>query len=394
MRLPLAALVVITCAFSCADFDLQERIEDLRVIGIATEPAEVKYSAAHILAGPQTRPPGLPVTSVDVDYEVLAFEPRGGTLEVSAQFCPSGTCTNFDDDAFADAQPAVIRNEVRDAFGRNEVELELEPLAAQGGRLPGLNFTLPLSPGAIDALIPKAGGQPLPQFFPALPRVGVSVNNLDVEPFLEDGTRAVNREIAFKRLPVGLDFADPLLSDDIKSAFGDAFGVTFCEEPINSESFLEGPAPCFDPQPANLNPTLLGFQLLPEDAELPEDGIIEDAEVDLAPRGARLSVPRGGTVVVNPVFAAGVSQPYQIVRFLIEESVLEVENRFEDIVVTWYSTRGTIGQTVRQLQTGDTLGQVWNLSQTADPGDEDVLVAVARDQRGGTSFGIITVEYR
>ena len=237
---------------------------------------------------------------------------------------------------------------------------------------------MPLKAGAIDALIPKAGGQPLPQFFPALPRVGVSVTNLDVEPFLEDGTRAVNREVAFKRIPVGLDFADPLLSDDIKNAFGEAFGVTFCEEPISDESFVEGPAPCFDPQPANLNPSFLGFQLLPETAELPQDGLIEDVEVDLAPRGARLSVSSGGTLVVNPVFALGTSQRYQIVRFLIEESTLIVENRFEDIVVTWYATRGTIGQPVRQLQTGDTFGQVWNLPQTATSGEEDVLVAVAR----------------
>ena len=98
------------------------------MIGIATEPAEVQYSAAHILAGPETRPPGLPVTAVDVQYEVLAFEPRGGTLSVDTQFCPSGTCNGFDADAFANGQPAVIRDEVLDAFGRNEVELELEPL--------------------------------------------------------------------------------------------------------------------------------------------------------------------------------------------------------------------------------------------------------------------------
>jgi hypothetical protein len=398
MRRLLLPLLLLATAAGCADFDLQERIEDLRILGVRAEPAEVQYAAAHVLFGPEQRPPVFPTTNLDIDVEVLAFDPRGGPIDARVQLCPqgNGACETFDNEAFADRQPESTHGDVEAAFEPFEHDVVLDLDADASGRIPGLRFNLPLRAGAIDALIPDNRGQPIPQFFPLNPRIGMTIVNESIPPLEEDGDRAVFREIAFKRVPVGLNFGDPTLPPEVRGIFGQILGVEFCAEPIPEEDYVDGElAECFDPRPANQNPDFIGLQIVPEGEAFPE-GLLEDEPLDLAPRGARLSVAAGATLSVNPVFAAGVRERYQVMKFLVEESTLEIENRLEDLVVTWYSTRGDLADPQRDLLFERHLGQTWTFPDPAvvEPGDEDTLVGVVRDQRGGTSFTTLTVVYR
>ena len=49
---------------------------------------------------------------------------------------------------------------------------------------------------------------------------------------------------------------------------------------------------------------------------------------------------------------------------------------------------------VTAVQFNTKLGVVWQLPVDAEPGERDSLYLVILDQRGGTSFGQITVQYR
>src|SRR5947209_1333909 len=73
------AACTIAVATACTNFDREDQIKDLRVLGAATTPAEIYYDA--------TVPGGAPFTPVEVSLDVFAFDPRGGTAKTSVDLC-------------------------------------------------------------------------------------------------------------------------------------------------------------------------------------------------------------------------------------------------------------------------------------------------------------------
>lgn len=391
----LSLLPALFVGSACADFDREDRIEDLRVLAVRTEPAEVLYHPIYGLLPPDQRPPPpfFSAPSYDVDVEVYAYDPRGGRIITSTQLCPAsaGACLNFDPASVLANEPASAAEELLAVHEPRISEVDLEP-ARDGpdptGRIPSLSYRFTLTPAVIDSIVPNtASGQPVPSFFAELPRIAVDVQNLDVDE--------VARESAYKRLPVQIDVAHPDLSPDFRRSFEQILGVRYCESVIPDDEFEEGRTDCVEPRGPNQNPNLLGFDLDREDElrSLEDEGIRFATSSDLG-RSSLLRVPRGGRVHLTPVFPPGDREHYQIISFDVDSQTLFAENRWEDYVVSWYTTRGDVSDPLTELQFGGRLGVTWQLPRNVESGERDTIVAVVRDQRGGTTVGQVVVEYR
>jgi hypothetical protein len=398
-RLIAAALVTaaVMPAAGCVDFDLEERIEDTRVLAVRHEPAEIMFSPLYLLPANQRPPFPLPTTTVQT--EVFAYDPRGGRVSVTTQLCPEGSdssCRLYDKDFDTDFARLVepAKSEVAALLEPQTIEVDVDDGSA-AGRI-GTTLSTDITPGVIDFFQPKnADGENVPSIFPLLPRFAVEVENKTQRT---DGAE-VFKERAFKRLPLALDLADPALGPDFTRSLADGLGVTICDGPVPgpdvvADADFEGEAECLHPRGANVNPGLLGFRLEATDVEddLPQ-GYVE-GEPDLGLQSL-LRVSPGGRVAITPVWAPGSAERYQIISFDIETSELIVVNRVEDLACTWYSTRGNLSGTLTSLQFNDErLGVVWQLPTDAVSGERDSLVLVVLDQRGGTSVAELHVVYR
>lgn len=395
-------MALLVFAASCTDFDVEQLIEDTRVIAVRSEPAEVFFSPLFLTPAAQ-RPP-LPLPTVEVHVEVFAFDPRGGRSSLSRQLCPElpgdSTCRLYDAEVDLLDEPETARPIVRELVTpvaeENEISLEASPL----GRIEPATFTWRFTPEVIDFVIADDdNGNPIPSIFPFLPRVVVDAKNLDVaekNAALSDGEEpAVERERAFKRIPVSLDITSPDLPPDVAADFARGLGFELCDEPISPEVHdLEQRATCLQRRVPNQNPSLRGFFLEGDPNELSEGALTtDDVPPDLG-LGSLVRVSPGSVLAVSPVFEPEPAERYQVLSFDIEASRVVLLNRVEDLACTWYSTRGSVSDGQTALQFGKGLGITWSLPSNAKAGERDTLLLVVLDQRGGTSLAEITVVYR
>lgn len=392
-------------ASGCTDFDRRDRIEDLRVLAIRTEPAEILYSPFFLTPAAQ-RPPVLPLPTVDVDVEVFAFDPRGGRTSLSRQLCPEGadsSCRLYDAELDLAGEPVAARDELRALLEPVVVEDEVTEEELPLGRIEPSSFTWSFTPEVIDFFIPDASdGNPIPSIFPLLPRVVVEARNLDIAAANEALGEGVPREDlqveeerAFKRIPVSLDLTSPDLPPDVAADFARGLGFELCEEPIPPSVHDEqGKATCLAPRVPNENPALVGFFLEADGEDLATGYLTTDVTAPDLGLGSLLRASPGDVVTVTPVFEPEPAERYQVVSFEVEASRIVLLNRVEDLSCDWYTTRGSVSRTRTALQFVEELGVSWQLPSGAQPGERDSLVLVVLDQRGGTSVAEITVEYR
>lgn len=387
----------------CTEFEREDRIEDMRVLAVRTEPAEILYSPL-FLTPPAQRPP-FPLPTVEVDVEVFAFDPRGGRTALSRQLCPSdggdATCRLYDLEADLAREPEAARAELAALLTPVVEEGVIEDDALPLGRVEPSRFSMRLTPAAIDFFIPDdSDGNPVPSVFPLLPRVVVEARNLDATARNEaaglDGiTGEVEAERAFKRIPVSLDLTSPDLPPDVAADFARVLGFELCSAPIPPEEHdLQGRAECLARRVPNANPPLRGFFLEADPAELSPGTLLEtDVPPDLG-LGSLVRVDRGATLAVTPVFGPDPAERYQVVSFDIAASQVILLNRVEDLACQWSSTRGSVSAADTALQFGDGLGISWQLPFDVETGERDSLILVVLDQRGGTAVARIDVEYR
>jgi hypothetical protein len=381
-----AALLVL----GCTNFDREDRVEDMRVLAVRTEPAEILYSPLHLVS-PAERPPFFPLPTVDVQVEVFAFDPRGGRTSLSVQMCPEGagdsTCRLYDPEEDINKEPERARDAVREVLTPRRVESTIGDDVTPVGRLLPAMFDYTFSPAVIDFFIrDDDDGNPIPSIFPLLPRFVVQAENLD------QSAPEVVKERAFKRIPVVLDLTSPDLPPEVSADLARALGITLCDARIPDDEFIDQTrARCLERRQPNQNPPFTGFKIEPDPLALAE-GVITDAP-DLA-AGALLAADPGAVIALTPTFLEGAVERYQVISFDIEASQLFILNRVEDLACTWYSTRGEISDTLTALQFGKSLGMTWTLPQSAATGERDSLYLVILDQRGGVAVGEITVVYR
>jgi hypothetical protein len=392
-------------ASACTNFDRFERIEDVRVLAIRTEPAEILYSPFFLTPAAQ-RPPAFPLPTVDVDVEVFAFDPRGGQASLSRQLCPAGagdsTCRLYDIEQDLLAQTPEARAELEPLLVPQIVESEIDTETNRLGRIEPFRFRWRLTPAVIDFFIPDdSRGNPIPSIFPLLPRVVVEAKNLDAiarnkEAGLTKPEEAeVEKERAFKRIPVALDLTSAELPPGVAADFARAFGFELCAEPIPPAVHDEqGRATCLMPRAPNENPPLAGLFLEGDAQNLTKGTLTTDvAPPDLGLESLLRATP-GSSITITPVFEPEPAERYQVVSFDVEASRVILLNRVEDLVCTWYSTRGGLSHAETALQFEPGFGISWTLPTNALPGERDALLLVVLDQRGGTAVAQISVEYR
>jgi hypothetical protein len=397
MRAPSAfqvsVLAVLSVIVGCTDFDREDRIEDTRVLAIEAWPPEILYSPLFLTPAGQ-RP--FPLPSVDVQVRVRAYDPRGGRTKTTIQLCPEGagdsTCRLYDPTQDIAKEPAAAQADVRAVLTPRTFDGTIAEDAAPIGRIEPDTFNYTFSPGVIDFLIDDdANGQPIFNVFPALPRFVVEVENLD----FKDKTDRPYKERAFKRLPVALDLTSPDLPPQVITDIARGLGYDVCtadNDPLDDEEFEQIEAACLARRVPNTNPAFIGFKLEPDPEELTEGYLYGDTP-ELA-RGSLLNADPGAVVALTPVLTEGTVERYQVLSFNLEDSKLLLLNREEDFAFNWYSTRGDVSSEFTAIQFNTKLGVTWQLPADAEPGERDSLYLVILDQRGGTSFGQVTVQYR
>ncbi len=415
----LAIFLAIASMLGCAEFDQQGEILDLRVVGMKVTPAEVMYGGFYLFTEPGQRQPGF-LPEYEVQLEVLAFDPRGGQISSKLRFCPegAGNCVDYDpeDDILARFEEDDERlPELREAYGVIERDHEAADRLVDGaGQISETSYTIQFSEAVVDTVLRDRSGNPVIDVFSKTPRFVFDIENKDYT-----GTGEVEGELAFKRFPFTLDFNDPNLPPDILAIVLNILGLELCDEPYDPETFEEGVTDCFLARDANLNPELVGFNFVDVDAEaelLDQATSLEEQNAirppiffgnrsDIKAR-ARLRLPPGEDFTLRPVFPPGTRQPYQVFGFDVDNGTLTLENRYEDIVISWYTQHGSAPDLASTL-----LGSVLDMTYTA-PGqralnqirgelgiaaDEpvlDTLIGVVRDQRGGQEFIRIDIEFR
>ncbi len=387
------SLIVVAAlgASGCADFDRQDRVEDTRILGIRTEPAEVKFSPLYSLLPPNQRPPGFGLPSPgEIEVEAYAFDPRGGDLVTTMQFCPDNagdsSCLESWDPAerYQDLEGAA-RESIAALYDvrQREVSVDQDALAARPeGRVPDASYLYDFDTAVLDEVV-----RGRLSIFPFTPRFVFQVENESViDP---DGA---SRERGFKRIPFGVDFADPTFPPDILDSLLSTLGTKICESGLEGDDFKEGTTDCYAPLPPNKNPELLGFNLYRD----PQEGGVVIGETADIGKNAVLSAARGTELTLEPVFAAGTVERYQVFSFEVEANDLIIVNRKEDLALSWYTTDGDISPATGSVQFGRNLTGTWTLPSVegSDAGDVIALVLVVRDQRGGTDFARVEVELR
>ncbi len=377
----------------CADFDRQDRIEDTRILAIRTDPPEVKFSPLYSLLPADQRPPGFALPAPgEIEVEAFAFDPRGGELTTTMQFCPDNagdaSCLEgWDPTSRYEDLEGAVRDSVEALYTVQErdVSLDEEAIAASPqGRLPDARYTFDFDTAALDEVV-----RGRLSIFALTPRFVFQVDNRTV--INADGA---SRERAFKRIPFGIDFADPTFPAEIRDTVLTGIGTKLCEpgEGVDAEDFKEETVDCLAALPPNQNPVLVGFNLF--DSPL-QSGVRTGDTADILP-DAVLSAARGTQLSLEPVFTADTVEKYQVFSFDVETNDLIIINRFEDLALSWYTTAGDISPATGSVQFGANLTGTWTLPsvEAADAGDVVTVVLVIRDQRGGVDYARVKVELR
>jgi hypothetical protein len=438
--LPLAVVVG-----GCVPLDDPGLLHDLRVLAVVTEPAELALPPLFFEESVFLENDAYQIAVVDID--VFAFEPRGGLVEMTTRACPTPSvdnangCENFDP---ASAYPALVDRQAFDAFfATNRAgAAPLAPSADPAGRVPFSRESRAITLAVAHHLFRAADGgsgddnkgvfaelsqstgttgtQPgrrfnlsglralnIPFLTPILPRFDVTVVNDARLP------HEVSVEHAYKRMPMFIDLFLPLPSpfaevrDEIVVEIESALGVPFCDPStlalpdavkVNSEGELVdvddnlldvqlGPWHCLFPRRPNQNPTMQGILLLRDSK--PDKPVIGEGSVTPI---AEVGVRRGDAISVAPTFFT-YPELHQSLSWDIDAERIVVRNVIEDYVVDFAVTGGVLerAQTVPVVDAG--LGITWLLPRDRELGSRDTIVLTVRDQRGGTSVGILTVIY-
>lgn len=400
----LGSVAVIFAASACVDFDREDQITDLRVLAVQATPPELLYSPLVVFG-----PADAPGAAFDVGLDVVAADPRGGTLKFSLRLCREDaadeTCDDVSDDdvdALVASLPEGDRDAARKALAPPPQSIAVDLDGSRGSTvgLTRAHFDVSIPQSLLRALLPTGpDGNPSIALTPALPRFVVVVENPE--------QTGIVSETAIKRLPLTLNTADPSLPAAAIAPLLTAFGVTACTADEAAGPVFVGPADCLRAPVANQNPDVLGFVFGHED-DVPDDGFFTDDDtdgdgvIDVAPEVglvSRIQATPGDTLNIDPVIARATFANHQAFRFDVATGKQVLENRVEDLAFEWFATSGDVGAATTSQQGGFIgpgnvrLGTTWTAPDTRRPGEHDALVIVMHDQRGGVAVATIDVEY-
>ena len=252
-------------------------------------------------------------------------------------------------------------------------------------------YTFQIEPEDFFTFLPKdPTGALLPSLFP-------TYLIFDVKVTPTDGPK-VEGERAFKRLPMYFDFANPATPPELAEGAAEALGQRFCTAEDKIEDFVPGSdADCIYSKLANNNPDLLGFDIELTDV-LPLELVTAESSNDVAYQLEDIvDVRPGDKLLINPVVTKESVESYQVFSLDITTGEIPAINREESLRVEYIISGGGFvdGPPFGSMQFSSNghIATIWTLPNDRKKFEEDVIIAVVRDQRGGTSVSEITVRY-
>lgn len=136
----------------------EHRVQDLRVLAIEAEPAELRYRLGVFEEGGDALPP------LTLSLEAFAYDPRGGEIQTTLQLCPKeAEVGRFFNGAVIDFSACVggeelggLEPEVAAALAPIDRVLDADP-TLPAGRIDGLTWRYVLTPAAQRAMLARAG---------------------------------------------------------------------------------------------------------------------------------------------------------------------------------------------------------------------------------------------
>lgn len=177
-RLRLLLLPAAVCAvFSCLSIPQKEDVLDLRLLAVRVDPPEILYSFLHML--PPEQRAGLPLGPYPVTVQVLAVDPRGNPVDVSARVCPEQTddpCKGYViRNGTPDGQIVDVRPLLEPTIVRRQADVSL------GGELSVPSMPFVFTANAVDYMLAGGGGgatAALGILFPQFPSFVVRVSQI------------------------------------------------------------------------------------------------------------------------------------------------------------------------------------------------------------------------
>jgi len=369
-------------------FDAQFEINDLRILAVQTEPAEILYSPLFLFPD-EALPPGFPKPTTEIKVTVFAYDPRGNEIDTRLQLCPAELTD--EDDGCLDYDYYEKKGEHPFPEITRPIEKTLTTKDSASGQIEAFEYTFSIGPDDFFTFLPKDdAGNLFPSLFPTY-----LIFDVKVSP--TDGPKEES-ERAYKRLPMYFDFANPATPPELADGAAEALGQRFCTPEDNIEEFVPGTnAECIYSKLANNNPDLLGFDIELSDV-FPLELVTAESSNDVAYQLEDIvDVRPGDKLLINPVVTEESVEAYQVFSFDISTGEIPAINRKESLRVEYIISGGGFvdGPPFGSMQFSSNghIATIWALPNDRKKFEEDVVIAVIRDQRGGTSVSEITVRY-
>jgi hypothetical protein len=380
--------ILLLNSIGCSGFDPQFEVKDLRILAVQTEPAEILYSPLFLFPD-EALPPGLLKPTTEIKVTVFAYDPRGNDIETRLQLCPAQLtdeedgCLDYDYYEKKDEHPfPEVTRPVMDTLSTTETT---------SGKIEAFEYTFSIGPEDFYTFLPKDDlGNLFPSLFPTY-----LIFDVKVSP--KDGPKEES-ERAYKRLPMYFDFANPATPPELAQGAADALGQRFCTPEDDIEAFVPGSnAVCIYSKTPNSNPDLLGFDIELSDV-LPLELVTAESIDDVAYQlEETIDVKPGDKLLISPVVTAESVETYQVFSFDLNTGEIPAINREESLRVEYLITGGGFvdGPPFGSMQFSSNghISTIWTLPNDRKKMDEDAIITVIRDQRGGTSVSEITVRY-
>ena len=354
--------------------DKVTEVKDLRVLAIKAEQPEVLV--------PNVASP----SPVDMRFSALIVDPRGGPIDYAWSFCPvesSSACMDFD------AKRAAAPTELQEPLG------DMRSIGLSGTALPANEVapTLPDTWWSQRGIWPYAvpdfaftADKALADYHVKTSFMGLGMGAwpsaiLDVS---KDGATSGPDAIeAEKRVVIGI--AERRASFQLVELAGQNLGFELCPAGQTPQD-VPGCLDIQDPTP-NQNPVFAAVRVSPgehrKDANWTDVAIGDPGDV-----AGVVEVQAAQSLRILPVFTDASYETYQTIKADLVNGTLFVEDKTEELSVSWFATAGNLADKLTWPKFSIALDTAWT-APDAPPADTDgrvTIYMVARDQRGGEEW--------
>lgn len=378
--LVLHAAGIIACS---SGLDSVKEVKDLRLLAIRAEPPEV------LLDGPMP---------FDVQFDALVLDPRGGEVSYRWSFCPLATDTAcMDYDTKRDESEERLLEMAKDSgglFAEDDVTNVMNLIDGMhdteliGTALPLVEVQTPeplywwSERGVWPYSVPRFTFNAPPELYLFHLFDNGLGGGLGAWPSaileLSKGSETI---LAYKRMVLGIQDLGPF-AEQVAAQFG----ATIC--PAGETPDTVPDCILLKPRVANSNPVFERVQFAYGDSAIAEFHDIPmswDGDVS-----GTLHIPIGESIRLLPHFTEESLEEFQMLRLDINARKVEVQDRVEEMSVSWFATYGEVQDQLTWPKFTKTLDTVYEAPDEVPEGERDTVWMVARDQRGGIAW--ISVE--